>query len=116
MLVLAATLACGLDRAFAQARRVWKVGFLMPNSTDPHLWNALKAELAKLGYLEGRDIAFVEASAEGDFARFPALAAELVAARIDLIVAAATPAVNAAKAIGLKVSNSILLRAGKVIE
>ena len=116
MLVLAATLACGLDRAFAQARRVWKVGFLMPNSTDPHLWNALKAELAKLGYLEGRDIAFVEASAEGDFTRFPALAAELVAARIDLIVAAATPAVNAAKAIGLKVSNSILLRAGKVIE
>ena len=97
VLVLAATLACGLDRAFAQARRPWKVGFLMPNSTDPHFWNGLKAELAKLGYVEGHGIAFVEASAEGNFARFPALAAELVAARVDLIVAAATPAVSAAK-------------------
>ena len=97
VLVLAATLACGPDRAFAQKRRVWKVGFLMPNSTDPHLWSALKDELAKLGYLEARDIGFVEASVDGNFARFPALAEELVGARVDLIVAAATPAVRAAK-------------------
>ena len=69
----------------------------MPNSTDPHFWNALKAELVKLGYVEGRDIIFVERNAEGNFARFPALAKELVDARVDLIIAAPTPAVSAAK-------------------
>lgn len=69
----------------------------MPNSTDPHLWNALKSELAKRGYAEGRDITFIEGNAEGNFARFPALAEDLVRAGVDLIVAAATPAVRAAK-------------------
>ena len=48
----------------AQARRPWKVGLLMPNSTDPHLWNALKSELAKRGYAEGRDITFIEGNAD----------------------------------------------------
>lgn len=81
----------------AQSRKTWKVGLLMSNSTDPHLWNALKGELAKLGYAEGRDITFVEANAEGNFARFPALAADLVRAGVDLIVAAGTPSLRAAK-------------------
>ena len=97
VVLAAATLACSLDRAFAQARRPWKVGLLMPNATDPHFWNALKAELAKLGYVEGRDLIFVERNAEGNFARFPALAKELVDARVDVIIAAPTPAVSAAK-------------------
>ncbi len=81
----------------AQPRRPWKVGLLLSNSTDPHLWNALKSELAKRGYTEGRDITFIEANAEGNFARFPALAAELVRTGVDLIVAAGTPSLRAAK-------------------
>ena len=70
----------------------------MPTSTEPHFWNALKERLAALGYVEGRDIVFESRSAEGRFARLPALAAELVSARPDVIVAAATPPVLAAKA------------------
>ncbi len=83
--------------ASGQTRRTWKIGLLLSNSTDPHLWGALKADLAKRGYAEGRDIAFIEANADGNFARFPALAAELVRDRVDLIVAAGTPSLRAAK-------------------
>ena len=83
--------------ALAQSLRPRKIGLLMPNATDPHLWNGLKSELARLGHVEGRNITFVEANAQGNFARFPALAEELVRAGVDLIVAAATPAVKAAK-------------------
>ena len=83
--------------ASGQTRRTWKIGLLMSNSTDPHLWGALKAELARRGYAEGRDIAFIEANADGNFARFPALAAELVRDRVDMIVAAGTPSLRAAK-------------------
>lgn len=70
----------------------------MPTSTEPHFWNALKERLAALGYIEGRDIVFESRSAEGRFERLPVLAEELVRARPDVIVAAATPPVLAAKA------------------
>lgn len=96
--ILLALCALPLVRpASGQTRRTWKIGLLLSNSTDPHLWGALKAELAKRGYAEGRDIAFIEANADGNFARFPALAAELVRDRVDLIVAAGTPSLRAAK-------------------
>ncbi len=88
---------CGLSEAIAQGK-TRKVAFLMPTSADPHFWDALKKQLAALGYIEGRNIVFESRSAEGRFERLPALAAELVAGRPDVIVAAATPPVQAAKA------------------
>jgi putative ABC transport system substrate-binding protein len=75
-----------------------KIALLMPTSADPHFWNAFKERLAALGYVEGRDIVFESRSAEGRFERLPALAEELVRARPDVIVTAATPGVKAAKA------------------
>ena len=83
--------------AFAQSRRPWKIGLLMPTSTEPHFWNALKERLAALGYVEGRDLVYESRSAEGRFEKLPALARELVRMRPDLIVAAATPPVRAAR-------------------
>ena len=74
-----------------------KIALLMPTSADPHLWNALKERLAALGYVEGRDIVYESRSAEGRFERLPALAEELVRARPDVIVTAATPGVKAAQ-------------------
>ena len=73
-----------------------KIALLMPTSADPHLWNALKERLAALGYVEGRDIVYESRTAEGRFERLPALAEELVRARPDVIVTAATPGVQAA--------------------
>ena len=44
----------------------------------------------ELGYVEGRNIVIEYRSAEGKIERFPALAAELVRLKVDLIVAGST--------------------------
>ena len=88
---------CGPSHAIAQSS-TRKVALLMPTSADPHFWDALKKQLAALGYVEGRNIVFESRSAEGRFEQLPRLAAELVAGRPDVIVAADTPPVQAAKA------------------
>ena len=52
---------------------------------------------ARLGYVEGKNIAFEYRSAEGKLDRLPALADELVRLKVDVLVTAATPAALAAK-------------------
>ncbi len=94
---LAAILASRSLPAAAQGQRPRKIALLMPTSTEPHFWDALKNQLAALGYVEARDVVYESRSAEGRFERLPALAEELVRARPDLIVAAATPGVRAAR-------------------
>ena len=51
-----------------------------------------------LGYAEGRGFTLIERFADGQNERLPALAAELVKLRVDLIVASTTNAVKAAQA------------------
>ena len=106
MLALAAFPLAGRTQPFkgpqaatadAQSRRPWKIGLLMPTSTEPHFWIALKERLAALGYVEGRDLVYESRSAEGRFEKLPALARELVRTSPDLIVAAATQPVRAAR-------------------
>ena len=53
--------------------------------------------LRELGYVEGRNIAFEFRSAEGKLDRLPALAAELVEIKVDVIVALYVPCAIAAK-------------------
>ena len=53
--------------------------------------------LRELGYTEGQNLAIEFRFAEWQLDRLPALAAELVALRVDIIVAGATPAARAAK-------------------
>ena len=52
--------------------------------------------LRELGHIEGRNLALVQRHADGDVERLPGLAAELVAAQVDVIIALG-PAVWAAK-------------------
>lgn len=52
--------------------------------------------LRDFGYIDGRTIAIDVRNANGDSTRFPALAAECVANRADVIVTATTPATQAA--------------------
>jgi putative tryptophan/tyrosine transport system substrate-binding protein len=54
--------------------------------------------LKEAGYIEGQNIAIEFAWAEGDYARLPALAANLVSHRVAVIVASGPPAARAAKA------------------
>jgi putative ABC transport system substrate-binding protein len=53
--------------------------------------------LRDLGYVEGRNVVIEDRSAEGKPERVPALAAELVALKVDVIVTSGTPRALAAK-------------------
>jgi putative ABC transport system substrate-binding protein len=57
----------------------------------------LQQGLRELGYVEGHTLALEYRSAEGQYERLPALAAELVGLPVDVIVTQSTPAALAAK-------------------
>ena len=59
--------------------------------------DALRRGLRDLGYIESQNYVLEYRSADGDAARFPALAEELVRLGVDLIVTRGTPAARAAK-------------------
>ena len=83
-----------------QPARMPRVGFLFSfiPSEGRHLWEACRQGLRELGYVEGESIALEPRWADGRHERLPELVAELVRLRVDVIVAAATPASRAAKA------------------
>jgi putative ABC transport system substrate-binding protein len=97
------TLAGGLVAAplaaeAQQAAKIARIGYLALNlAASPHLTEAFRQGLLDLGYVEGRNLVIEIRDAEGKPERFPALAAELVALKVDVIVAGATPATLAAK-------------------
>jgi putative tryptophan/tyrosine transport system substrate-binding protein len=83
--------------ARAQQRPMALVGLLAgPQLGDLQL-RGIRQGLKEAGYTEGRNIAITYRSADGHFDRLPALAAELVADGVNLILAAAPPAAAAAK-------------------
>ena len=61
------------------------------------LLDVFRQALGDLGYVEGRNFVIENRWADGKSERFPALAAELVRLKVDLIVAGATPQARAAK-------------------
>jgi putative tryptophan/tyrosine transport system substrate-binding protein len=82
--------------AFPQAaEKVYRVGVLAPVGIRPI--ETFKKRLRELGWNEGQNIRFDDRSAEADDTRQPALAAELVALPVDLILTWGTPATLAAK-------------------
>jgi ABC-type uncharacterized transport system substrate-binding protein len=76
------------------ARKVWRVGYLTPTDIPRA---ELVAALRALGYIEGQTVRLEIRSAENDLDRLPELAAELVRAPVDIIVAVSPPAIVAAK-------------------
>jgi putative ABC transport system substrate-binding protein len=75
------------------------VGFLTPGFKDA-AYSARKtaiAELARFGFIEGKNLVVEERYANGDASRLAALARELAAARPDVIIAVSNPAIQAAK-------------------
>lgn len=76
------------------ARKLPKVGFL-GNATpalEAELVEAFRQGLRDFGYNEGEDILIEYRWAEGRYERFPKLIAELIAANVDVLVTAGTPA------------------------
>ena len=95
MLFFVAPLAAGAQ----PAGNVHRIGFL-GNSTaalEAHLVGPFREGLRELGYVEGQNIVIEYRWAEGKYQRFPALIAELLAQRVEVIVTAGTPASLAVK-------------------
>jgi putative ABC transport system substrate-binding protein len=81
-----------------QAAKVARIGYLAGNlAAFPHLPEAFRQGLRDLGYVEGRNVVIEYRDAEGKYDRLPALAAELVALKVDVILAGGTPQALAAK-------------------
>jgi putative ABC transport system substrate-binding protein len=82
-----------------QTKKVPRIGVLSggSRSSTTASTEAFRQGLRELGYLEGQNVAIEYRYAEGKLDRLPALAAELAASRVDVIVAQAPAAVRAAK-------------------
>jgi putative ABC transport system substrate-binding protein len=83
-----------------QPGKIWRIGILsLParaNAFTASLFGAFLAGLRELGYIEGKNVLIEWRFADGNAARLPALASELVKLRVDVIVTYSTTAVSAA--------------------
>ena len=98
LIATGALLAASLARA-QPAGKVYRIGFL-GNSTaalEVNLVGPFREGLRDLGYVEGRNVLIEYRWAEGNYERFPALIAELIALKVEVIVTAGTPASLAVK-------------------
>jgi putative ABC transport system substrate-binding protein len=75
----------------AQQKAHATVGLLTTVSFDDRILAAARKGLAERGYVEGRNLTLTIRSAEGKLDRLPALAAELVAARVSVIMGLGGP-------------------------
>jgi putative ABC transport system substrate-binding protein len=83
----------------AQPVKVPRVGFLGLPSADslPKRTDAFRTGLRELGYHEGQDLIVEYRWANSSYDRLPALLAELIGLKVDVIVTHGTPGVMAAK-------------------
>src|SRR5215813_6132918 len=84
-----------------QTGKVSRIGFLDASTVSGSavLVEPFRQELSKLGWIEGKSIAFEYRFAEGQPERLPELAAELVRLKVDLIVVAGIGPALAAKSV-----------------
>jgi putative ABC transport system substrate-binding protein len=82
-----------------QAGKVWRVGMLDTTSATLNAKNldGFRAGMRALGYVEGQNLVIDYRSPDGRLERLPALVAELIGLKCDVIVARGTPATLAAK-------------------
>ena len=86
VLALLALGAAPLAAEAQQAAKVARIGYLSPNlAANSHLRDAFLQGLRDLGYVEGRNVVIEYRDAEGTRERLHALAAELVALKVDVI-------------------------------
>jgi putative ABC transport system substrate-binding protein len=71
--------------------KVYRVGFLWGLPPIAEWTAALDEGLAELGWVSGRNIVIEHRSADGHFDRLPALTAELIGLKVNLIIALSAP-------------------------
>ena len=97
--LLGGTAAWPLAARAQQAGKVHRICVLETISTTLNVANfyALREGLRQLGYAEGQNLVIEYRSADGRDDRFPGLARELLALKVDVIVTRGTPAAKAVK-------------------
>jgi putative ABC transport system substrate-binding protein len=83
----------------AQQKAMPLIGLLISGPTNPNspLLTAFRQALSEAGYVEGQNMAIEYRWAEDHYDRLPALAADLVRRKVDVIATSAIPAALAAK-------------------
>jgi putative ABC transport system substrate-binding protein len=96
--LLGSTAAAWPLGARAQQGKVHRIGALILGNADAESFRTeMREELRKSGYVEGSDLLFDFRSAEGRIDLLPKIAADLVALKVDVIVAVYTPCALAAQ-------------------
>jgi putative ABC transport system substrate-binding protein len=82
-----------------QTGKVLRIGFLDASTASGSavLVEAFRQEMRKLGWIEGKNITIEYRFAEEKFDRLPALAADLVRLKVDIIITGGSPATAVAK-------------------
>jgi len=83
-----------------QPGKVYRVGILGEKASDPseaRLWQAFRSGLQERGWIEGKNLLIESRWHEGNHARLPELAADLVRLNVDLIVTRGSIYVQALK-------------------
>jgi len=94
--LLAAAVASFAQTPQAKIPRIGFLGVATPAAWAPRI-DAFRAGLRDLGYVEDKNIVIEFRFAEGQYDRLPALAAELVRLKVDVIVTHSVPGALAAK-------------------
>jgi putative ABC transport system substrate-binding protein len=89
-------LACFAQQQRSKIARIGVLEAVSPSSNVKRR-EALILGLRERGYVEGKNMSIEYRTADGRYERLPGLAAELVQMKVDVIVAAAPPAIQAAQ-------------------
>src|SRR5215510_745412 len=99
ILFAAEVLAVAIIPEAQQTKKTPRIGYLVGSSpsADAARYEAFRQSLRELGYVEGKNIVIESRNAEGKSDRFPALVAELVRLKVDVIVTSGADTTRAAK-------------------
>jgi putative ABC transport system substrate-binding protein len=89
VILTVALLAAPIVAEAQKPGKVYRVGILGETASDPsevRLWQIFRAALQERGWIEGKNLLIESRWAEGNSARLPELAADLVRLKVDLIV------------------------------
>jgi len=93
-----AALSAALALRAARAQPAGKIVIgLLDGGDRPEWWDAFRKRMSELGYVDGRNVSYPLRAAKGDLNALPALAKELVALKVTVIVTSGVAAASAAQ-------------------